>query len=1001
MPAAHDRLAKARYSTYIPRQVAGSSAWRRMTRASAAAAAAAAAAAEVVAHSFSVSVSRRAPTAPLAATRLAPNSAEQPRLRSGVITARAASPLRAPSFKTLAVPCARAAARAVRADVHLQARFICQNFSTLRGRYSKRARARPAPTTDRPARRRRRAAYSAPQSLSPTSRGHSRRPAETTHSHRPALQQPAPCSTPTPPAAEPNDAAEESDSLTMCAEKLWINTAKPIAGYEEHSFYGKTRCRVSTELNNGRVEPLQQRNKQEQEQKDDTEETTAQSPAEAHEIETDTQELEQKDDTEETIAQSPEEMPERTKEYAIDEHQNNYEEDFEKCNSEIVIEKILIECREKLFMRKDNYAFFIDCDGRASDEGALQLLSQNKLKTVKSDPGEVTIIKRKQSVEFAICIKSHNDSTPCIIDNIEKGLLILKTLIEKLGIDTISIAKSQEISHVPWAHVENMLKTLFVDIKAKIIICKGEIKFVTLQERQQVLRDMHASAIGGHKGIAKTMRRMKPIYYWKSMKSDIIKFIQRCDTCQLKKLVRKKVRQPMVISDTPYEAMEKVAIDIVGPLPRTKKGNINILTIQCNLTKFCRAIALQDATAETVADAFLKEFICIFSCPQIILSDQGTNFTSKVFVNLAKAFKIKTVTTTAYRPSSNGSLERSHHSLAEYLKTVAGKNKEWDDILEMAMFSYNTSVHEAHQFQPFQLVFGKLPTLPTAEAIEKSGKIVTYTDYVRKLCKTLSEIKSIAREKLIDAKLRNKFYYDKKSERGVIQTRRLCVPTKGRACDWTTNPLRIRKLRMPKSGHDLRRYSGRRAKQLRKRPEHPLARPLFEKSASSSSTNHRPPSTPTPCRPIRRRNHSRPPAEVTLADQPRQHSHRPALQQPAPAAHRHLQLLSRTTPPKKATHYPTTWFFKPPYEWEQLNEGTKSYNEFLIYRDGLEWESDTLSITERPEQKSFTESNRLHFSVMFFRFTQLPLGCFGVIHRLSDTRGSTPQCAGSAKACKK
>ncbi|CAB0037376.1 unnamed protein product [Trichogramma brassicae] len=35
----------------------------------------------------------------------------------------------------------------------------------------------------------------------------------------------------------------------------------------------------------------------------------------------------------------------------------------------------------------------------------------------------------------------------------------------------------------------------------------------------------------------------------------------------------------------------------------------------------------------------------------------------------------------------------------------------------------------------------------------------------------------------------------------------------------------------------------------------------------------------------------------------RQHSHRPALQQPAPAAHRHLQLLSRTTPPKKATHY--------------------------------------------------------------------------------------------------
>uniref|UniRef100_A0ABD2W970 RNA-directed DNA polymerase n=1 Tax=Trichogramma kaykai TaxID=54128 RepID=A0ABD2W970_9HYME len=500
-----------------------------------------------------------------------------------------------------------------------------------------------------------------------------------------------------------------------------------------------------------------------QKQNDDIDETTVQSTTEAPEIVPIPQKQEQADEGEETTVQSPEEAPEQPEEDAMDRHRINYEEDFEKCDNEIVIEKILIECREKLFMRKDNYAFFIDCDGRATDEGASQLLSQNKLKTVKSDPGEVTVIKRKQTVEFAICIKKHNDSTPCIIDNIEKGLLVLKALIEQLGINTISIAKSQEISHVPWDRVENMLKALFVNVEAKIIICNGEIKFVPLQERQQVLRDMHASAIGGHKGISKTVRRMRPLYYWKSMKSDIIKFIQRCDTCQLKKLVRKKVRQPMVISDTPYDAMQKVAIDIVGPLPRTKKGNNNILTIQCNLTKFCRAIALQDATAETVADAFLKEFICIFSCPQIILSDQGTNFTSKVFVNLAKAFKIKTVTTTSYRPSSNGSLERSHHSLAEYLKTVAGKNKEWDDLLEMAMFSYNTSVHEAHQFQPFQLVFGKLPTLPTEESIEKSGKIVTYTDYERKLCKTLSEIKAIAREKLIDAKLKNKFYYDKKT----------------------------------------------------------------------------------------------------------------------------------------------------------------------------------------------------------------------------------------------
>uniref|UniRef100_A0ABD2WYY4 Uncharacterized protein n=1 Tax=Trichogramma kaykai TaxID=54128 RepID=A0ABD2WYY4_9HYME len=37
-----------------------------------------------------------------------------------------------------------------------------------------------------------------------------------------------------------------------------------------------------------------------------------------------------------------------------------------------------------------------------------------------------------------------------------------------------------------------------------------------------------------------------------------------------------------------------------------------------------------------------------------------------------------------------------------------------------------------------------------------------------------------------------------------------------------------------------------------------------------------------------------------------------------------------------------TWFFKAPYEWEQLNEKSKKYNEYIVYRDGLEWESGAL-----------------------------------------------------------
>ena len=77
----------------------------------------------------------------------------------------------------------------------------------------------------------------------------------------------------------------------------------------------------------------------------------------------------------------------------------------------------------------------------------------------------------------------------------------------------------------------------------------------------------------------------------------------------------------MIITDTPMAPLEKVSLDIVGPFPVSENGHNNILTIQCNFSKYCLAISLRDATAESVADAFIKRFICIFVSPVTILTD--------------------------------------------------------------------------------------------------------------------------------------------------------------------------------------------------------------------------------------------------------------------------------------------------------------------------------------------------------------------------------------------
>ena len=114
------------------------------------------------------------------------------------------------------------------------------------------------------------------------------------------------------------------------------------------------------------------------------------------------------------------------------------------------------------------------------------------------------------------------------------------------------------------------------------------------------------------------------------MKVDIQKYIQGCLECQMKKLIRVKTKNPMAITDTPTTAFEKISMDIVGPLPETKSGNLYILTIQDNITKYSLAIPLPNHQGSTIADAVVKTFICMFGWTKGVLTDQSRDFLSKI-----------------------------------------------------------------------------------------------------------------------------------------------------------------------------------------------------------------------------------------------------------------------------------------------------------------------------------------------------------------------------------
>jgi len=128
----------------------------------------------------------------------------------------------------------------------------------------------------------------------------------------------------------------------------------------------------------------------------------------------------------------------------------------------------------------------------------------------------------------------------------------------------------------------------------------------------------------------------------------------------------------------------------------------------------------------------------------------------------AKKFRISHYKTTAYRPQSNGSIERSHHVLWEYLKQIIKNKTEWDTYLNLACFSYNTSVHEGTQYTPHELVFGKLARTPTSDPPPEDVNNESYTEYLTNLYNKLRDVQECAKTNLKTAKERSKNYYDKR-----------------------------------------------------------------------------------------------------------------------------------------------------------------------------------------------------------------------------------------------
>ena len=219
------------------------------------------------------------------------------------------------------------------------------------------------------------------------------------------------------------------------------------------------------------------------------------------------------------------------------------------------------------------------------------------------------------------------------------------------------------------------------------------------------MRIAHSIPMAGHLGTQKTLDRIQRSFYWPGMYSEVRNACMSCAECQ--KAGRKtQGRAPLMPLPVMSEPFERVAIDIVGPLPRTKSGNKYLLTPIDYGTRYPEAVPLRSTDAATVAAALLSIFTRM-GVPREILSDQGSNFLSKLMEEMYKALGASHLKTSPYHPQTNGAVERFHGTLKSMLHKMRDDKRGWDVLLPSFLFAYREVPTVSTGFSPFDLMFGR------------------------------------------------------------------------------------------------------------------------------------------------------------------------------------------------------------------------------------------------------------------------------------------------------
>lgn len=307
-------------------------------------------------------------------------------------------------------------------------------------------------------------------------------------------------------------------------------------------------------------------------------------------------------------------------------------------------------------------------------------------------------VQKQMTANDTELMESTNIYVDCIVNNLPASPTFMDTLKAQLEADSVC-SRVMKMCADGWpdhAKQEPLLKDFWPE-QATLTVEEGLLLkdtrlVIPAAMRNDVLNRLHE----GHQGVVKCKARARETVWWPGLGQHITEMVLKCRTCLPE---RRNHSEPLMPSECPERPWQKLGADLF------ELGGKTYLLIVDYLSRYVEIALLTHTKCNDVIN-HLKSMFARHGIPEVLMSDNGPQFSGQAFASFATAYGFQHLTSSPKFPQSNGEAERA-------VQTVKGLLKKATDPY-MALLAYRATPLQ-NGYSPAQLLMGRRlrTTVPT------------------------------------------------------------------------------------------------------------------------------------------------------------------------------------------------------------------------------------------------------------------------------------------------